>query len=88
MKICNVMSQQVCYHAQINKKKGIFASNLICEFFLGLTPARKNFSYPRQFKVTSPHEQILKKFRESRKFLETTDDDVSDTCDKIYFMYS
>ncbi|KAG7202940.1 hypothetical protein KM043_010081 [Ampulex compressa] len=41
----------------------------------GSTPARKEFSYPRQFTITSPHEKILQRFREARKVVETSDDD-------------
>ncbi|XP_043258345.1 kinesin-like protein Klp61F [Colletes gigas] len=44
----------------------------------GTTPAKKEFSYPRQFTVTSPHERILQRFREARKFDETFESD-SDT---------
>ncbi|XP_033206918.2 kinesin-like protein Klp61F [Bombus vancouverensis nearcticus] len=68
----NIIEQLQITVGEINK---FFDEDLQRDVATGLTPARKNFSYPRQFKVTSPHEQILKKFRESRKFLETTDDD-------------
>ncbi|XP_012135049.2 mitochondrial ribosomal protein S9 isoform X1 [Megachile rotundata] len=41
----------------------------------GTTPARREFSYPRQFIATSPHEQILQRFRQARKPIETSEDD-------------
>ncbi|XP_076628115.1 kinesin-like protein Klp61F isoform X2 [Colletes latitarsis] len=41
----------------------------------GTTPAKKEFSYPRQFTVTSPHERILQRFREARRFDETSESD-------------
>ncbi|CAK9807339.1 Kinesin-like protein Klp61F [Anthophora plagiata] len=48
----------------------------------GSTPARREFSYPRHFVETSPHERILQRFKESRKFVESTENDVSN--DDIY----
>ncbi|CAK9814688.1 Kinesin-like protein KIF11 [Anthophora quadrimaculata] len=41
----------------------------------GSTPARREFSYPRHFVETSPHERILQRFKESRKFVESTEND-------------
>nr|XP_034181739.1 kinesin-like protein Klp61F [Osmia lignaria] len=45
----------------------------------GSTPARKEFSYPRQFVATSPHDRILQRFRQTRKVIETSidEDDMS-----------
>ena len=45
----------------------------------GATPARKEFSYPREFTVTSPHERILQRFREVRQLVETAEDDVNES---------
>lgn len=44
---------------------------------LGLTPARKEFQYPRNLTATSPHERILQRFREIRKNINTSESDVS-----------
>ncbi|XP_054007710.1 kinesin-like protein Klp61F isoform X1 [Hylaeus anthracinus] len=43
----------------------------------GTTPAKKEFSYPRQFTITSPHERILQRFRETRKLVESAENDDS-----------
>ena len=40
------------------------------------TPGRKEFSYPREFTVTSPHERILQRFREVRQLVKTAEDEV------------
>ncbi|XP_035742854.1 kinesin-like protein Klp61F [Vespa mandarinia] len=41
----------------------------------GLTPARKEFQYPRHLTATSPHERILQRFREIRKNINTSESD-------------
>ncbi|XP_076673120.1 kinesin-like protein KIF11 isoform X2 [Andrena cerasifolii] len=45
----------------------------------GATPARKEFSYPREFTVTSPHERMLQRFREVRQLVETAEDEVHES---------
>ncbi|XP_076678863.1 kinesin-like protein Klp61F [Andrena cerasifolii] len=45
----------------------------------GTTPARKEFSYPREFTVTSPHERILQRFREVRQLVETAEVEVDES---------
>ena len=45
----------------------------------GATPARKEFSYPREFTVTSPHDRILQRFREVRQLVETAEDEVNES---------
>ena len=42
----------------------------------GTTPAKREFQYPRKLVTTSPYERILKNFRESRKQMEESDDEV------------
>ncbi|XP_067210795.1 kinesin-like protein Klp61F [Linepithema humile] len=41
----------------------------------GLTPARKDYHYPRQLVATSPHERIIQRFRETRNHLDKSDDE-------------
>ncbi|XP_076670153.1 kinesin-like protein Klp61F [Andrena cerasifolii] len=45
----------------------------------GATPARKEFSYPREFTVTSPDERILQRFREVRQLVETAEGEVNES---------
>lgn len=54
---------------KINKSNDI---NII----LGSTPARREFQYPRYLVATSPHERIIKRFREVRRGVEISEDDV------------
>lgn len=42
----------------------------------GLTPAKREFQYPRKLVTTSPHERIIKRFRQTRKDTEESDDEV------------
>ncbi|KOC58537.1 Bipolar kinesin KRP-130 [Habropoda laboriosa] len=57
---------------EINK---FFNQDIQRDIPTGSTPARKEFSYPRHFVETSPHERILQRFKESRKCVETTEND-------------
>ncbi|KAI4484885.1 hypothetical protein M0802_012994 [Mischocyttarus mexicanus] len=41
----------------------------------GSTPARKEFQYPRHLTGTSPHERILRRFREIGKHMDTLESD-------------
>ncbi|XP_063982789.1 kinesin-like protein Klp61F [Diachasmimorpha longicaudata] len=41
----------------------------------GSTPAKKEFSYPKQLAVTSPHERIIQRFRDSKNYHEMSHDD-------------
>ncbi|XP_043790092.1 kinesin-like protein Klp61F [Apis laboriosa] len=68
----NFVEQLQMTDDEINK---FFDKDVQRDISTGLTPARKNFSYPRQFVATSPHEKILKRFRETTKIFETTQDD-------------
>ena len=45
----------------------------------GATPASKEFSYPREFTVTSPDERILRRFREVRQLVETAEGEVNES---------
>ncbi|KAK2581733.1 hypothetical protein KPH14_002216 [Odynerus spinipes] len=45
----------------------------------GSTPARKEFNYPRHLVATSPHERIIQRFREARKYVESSDSDEDET---------
>ncbi|KAK1125676.1 hypothetical protein K0M31_005226 [Melipona bicolor] len=68
----NVIGQLETAVGEINK---FFDEDVQRDIPTGLTPARKTFSYPRQFKTTSPHERILQKFRETGKLLNVTEDE-------------
>ncbi|XP_006624773.1 kinesin-like protein Klp61F isoform X2 [Apis dorsata] len=68
----NFVEQLQMTDDEINK---FFDKDVQRDISTGLTPARKNFSYPRQFVATSPHEKILKRFRETTKIFETIQDD-------------
>ncbi|KOX79827.1 hypothetical protein WN51_11438 [Melipona quadrifasciata] len=68
----NVIGQLETAVGEINK---FFDEDVQRDIPTGLTPARKNFAYPRQFKTTSPHERILQKFRETGKLLNVTEDE-------------
>ncbi|XP_078042053.1 kinesin-like protein Klp61F [Augochlora pura] len=70
---CNGNIEQL--HAAAREVNQFFDVEIQHDVPTGTTPARKEFSYPRQFTVTSPHERILKKFRETRKLVETSEDD-------------
>ncbi|EZA46526.1 hypothetical protein X777_00068, partial [Ooceraea biroi] len=39
------------------------------------TPARKEYQYPRNLAVTSPHERIIHRFRQTRNYLDNSDDE-------------
>ncbi|EFN72909.1 Bipolar kinesin KRP-130 [Camponotus floridanus] len=41
----------------------------------GLTPAKKEYHYPRCLAATSPHERIIQRFREIRNYRENSDDE-------------
>ncbi|XP_072751582.1 kinesin-like protein Klp61F isoform X2 [Anoplolepis gracilipes] len=41
----------------------------------GLTPAKKEYHYPRRLVITSPHERILQRFRERRSREKSDDED-------------
>ncbi|RLU25689.1 hypothetical protein DMN91_001846 [Ooceraea biroi] len=41
----------------------------------GFTPARKEYQYPRNLAVTSPHERIIHRFRQTRNYLDNSDDE-------------
>ncbi|KAM0732655.1 Kinesin-like protein Klp61F [Formica fusca] len=41
----------------------------------GLTPAKKEYHYPRRLVVTSPHERIIQRFRKIRNYRESSDDE-------------
>ncbi|CAD1468541.1 unnamed protein product, partial [Heterotrigona itama] len=68
----NVIGHLQTAVGEINK---FFDEDVQRDIPTGLTPARKTFSYPRQFKITSPHERILEKFRETGKLLNVTEDE-------------
>ncbi|OAD60456.1 hypothetical protein WN48_05428, partial [Eufriesea mexicana] len=59
----------------VNKINKFFDEDVQRDIPTGMTPAKKNFSYPRQFTVTSPHERILQRAREAGQFLETAEND-------------
>ena len=44
-----------------------FFNSNVSYCIVGTTPCRKEFSYPRHLAATSPHEKIIKRFREFRK---------------------
>nr|XP_033329936.1 kinesin-like protein Klp61F [Megalopta genalis] len=69
---CNENIEQL--HVAVREVNQFFDDEIQHDVPTGTTPARKEFSYPRQFTVTSPHERILKKFRETRKLVETSED--------------
>ncbi|XP_076299090.1 kinesin-like protein Klp61F [Lasioglossum baleicum] len=62
-------------HAAMSDIDQFFDNEVQHDVPTGTTPARKQFSYPRQFTVTSPHERILQRFRETRRLVETSEDD-------------
>ncbi|XP_076652186.1 kinesin-like protein Klp61F [Halictus rubicundus] len=74
-------STECCYrnieqlHAAVGSINQFFDNEVQHDVPTGATPVRKEFSYPRQFTVTSPHERILQRFRETRKLVETSEDD-------------
>ncbi|XP_014468318.1 PREDICTED: bipolar kinesin KRP-130-like isoform X2 [Dinoponera quadriceps] len=41
----------------------------------GLTPAKKEYQFPRHLVVTSPHERIIQRFREARSRVDNSDDE-------------
>ncbi|XP_032682727.1 kinesin-like protein Klp61F [Odontomachus brunneus] len=41
----------------------------------GLTPARKDYQYPRNLIATSPHERIIQRFRDARSYVDNSDDE-------------
>ncbi|XP_026668991.1 kinesin-like protein Klp61F [Ceratina calcarata] len=47
-----------------------FTQDMQREVPTGTTPSKREFSYPRQFTTTSPHERILQRFRETKKLVE------------------
>ncbi|XP_076749594.1 kinesin-like protein Klp61F [Xylocopa sonorina] len=63
----NAIKQLRTAEAEINK---FFNEDLQYDIPTGSTPVRKEFSYPRQFAVTSPHDRLLQRFRKSRKLIE------------------
>lgn len=42
--------------------------------FSGLTPARKEYRYPRYLAATSPHERIIQRFREAKNHVDNMSD--------------
>lgn len=42
----------------------------------GSTPAKREFLYPRNLVTTSPHERIVRRFREMREQMEESEDEV------------
>ncbi|CAL7948925.1 unnamed protein product [Xylocopa violacea] len=71
----SVIKQLQTTKADINK---FFNEDLQHDIPTGSTPARREFSYPRQFTVTSPHDRLLQRFRKTRKLIEATTED--DAC--------
>ncbi|XP_018317683.1 kinesin-like protein Klp61F [Mycetomoellerius zeteki] len=59
----------------IQEKIGKFLEDLRHDTPTGLTPARKEYQYPRHLIATSPHERIIQRFRETRNYLECSDDE-------------
>ncbi|XP_012145367.1 kinesin-like protein Klp61F isoform X2 [Megachile rotundata] len=59
----------------VNEINHFFDEDLKRDVPTGTTPARREFSYPRQFVATSPHERILQRFRQVKKVIETSEDD-------------
>ncbi|XP_058796802.1 kinesin-like protein Klp61F isoform X2 [Phymastichus coffea] len=45
----------------------------------GTTPARREFNYPRRLIATSPHERIIKRFRETQQLVESSEDEDNST---------
>lgn len=43
----------------------------------GLTPARKEYQYPRHLVTMSPADKILQRFRTGRSQVDSSDDEVS-----------
>ncbi|XP_076240537.1 kinesin-like protein Klp61F [Calliopsis andreniformis] len=69
----NIVIEQL--HETTDEINKFFEEDVQRDMPTGTTPARKEFSYPRQFTVTSPHDRILQRFRESRKLVETSEDE-------------
>ncbi|KOX74219.1 hypothetical protein WN51_13570 [Melipona quadrifasciata] len=59
---------------QIDK---FFAQDLYRDSPTGSTPAKKDFQYPKKLVKTSPHERLLKRYRETLKDIEDTENEVS-----------
>ncbi|OAD59060.1 hypothetical protein WN48_09369 [Eufriesea mexicana] len=55
---------------QINK---FFTEDLYRDIPTGLTPAKKDFQYPKKLMKTSPHERLLKRYRETLSEIEHTE---------------
>ncbi|KYN01497.1 hypothetical protein ALC62_07679 [Cyphomyrmex costatus] len=59
----------------IQEKIGKFLEDLRHDTPSGLTPARKEYQYPRHLITTSPHERIIQRFRETRNYFNNSDDE-------------
>ncbi|XP_012540169.1 kinesin-like protein Klp61F [Monomorium pharaonis] len=59
----------------IQERIGKFLEDLRHDTPTGLTPARKEYQYPKHLVATSPHERILQRFREMRNYLEDSDNE-------------
>ncbi|XP_024887827.1 kinesin-like protein Klp61F [Temnothorax curvispinosus] len=75
----------VCYDKtitdlhSIQEKIGKFLGDLRHDTPTGLTPARKEYQYPRRLVATSPHERIIQRFRETRNYLNLNNSDNEET---------
>ncbi|XP_017799179.1 PREDICTED: kinesin-like protein Klp61F [Habropoda laboriosa] len=61
--------------AIFNRVDKFFIEDLYRDKPTGLTPARKNFQYSKKLIKTSPHERILKRFRETLEDIEHMEDE-------------
>ncbi|XP_025994445.1 kinesin-like protein Klp61F [Solenopsis invicta] len=59
----------------IQERVGKFLEDLRHDTPTGSTPARKEYQYPKHLVATSPHERILQRFRETRNYLENSDNE-------------
>ncbi|XP_011703386.1 PREDICTED: bipolar kinesin KRP-130-like [Wasmannia auropunctata] len=59
----------------IHERVGKFLQDLRHDVPTGSTPARKEYQYPRNFIATSPHERIIQRFRETRNYLDNSDNE-------------
>ncbi|OXU30307.1 hypothetical protein TSAR_015423 [Trichomalopsis sarcophagae] len=71
-----IKSQLHSIHEKVDK---FVAEDLRHDVPTGTTPARRDFNYPRHLAATSPHERIIKRFREVRKVVESSEDESENT---------
>ncbi|CAL7949030.1 unnamed protein product [Xylocopa violacea] len=76
----NIVEQLETIEDEIDK---FFNEDIQHDIPTGTTPARKEFSYPRQFIATSPHERLVQRFRETKKLVEAIEGDDADMSDEM-----